>query len=346
MGLPQIAISFKAKGTSAIRRSQKGVACLLFKRAEGEDLIKEYKSFSEIDSSIHSENELTALERCFNEGVRKIICVCVNDTANAENALRGVSFNWLGVCDEAFEGGFLKNYVANQRKKGNYVKAVVPYEYDFNDPAFVVPAKAMVKFAGDENTYTQAELVPSLVGMLCYLPLGESITYRRMADIVEYSAENDEDSEVDRGRIVLVRDSEGYKIGRGVNNLVSGAASDDMKKIRIMESMDTILTDIKASLEEGYIGKVKNDYDSKLLLCIAISGYFEGLGESVLDKSYENKVGISLDGQRSYLIAHGIDTQDMSDMEILKANTGSYVYLEGNIRFVDAMEDIVFGIEM
>ena len=82
------------------------------------------------------------------------------------------------------------------------------------------------------------------------------------------------------------------------------------------------------------------------MLCIAISGYFEGLGESVLDRSYDNRVGISLEGQRNYLVAHGIDVEDMSEMDIIKANTGSYVYLEGNVRFVDAMEDIVFGIEM
>lgn len=343
MGLPQIAISFKDKGTSAIKRSQKGVAALLFMRDDG-DFIKEYKSFSEIDRANHPENELSALERCFNEGVRKIIAVSVSDKTKAETALKSLSFNWLGICDEAFDGAFVSNFVENARKKGNYIKAVVPYEYDFNNAAMVVPAAARVKIKGDENEHTQAVLVPYLVGMLCYLPLGESITYRKMTDIVEYVPENDEDSEVDKGRIVLIRDGEGFKIGRGVNNLTNG--TDDMKKIRITESMDTILSDIRASLEDSYIGRVKNDYDSKLLLCIAISGYFEGLGESVLDRSYDNRVGISLEGQRNYLVAHGIDVEDMSEMDIIKANTGSYVYLEGNVRFVDAMEDIVFGIEM
>lgn len=345
MGLPEIAISFKEKGTSAIKRSQKGIACLLFSRAEGEDIIKEYKSFSQVESGSHSQYELDCLERCFGEGVRKVICIGASDGESAQTALRSVSFNWLGVCSDHFDGDLLKEFVEKERNKGNYVKAVVPYEYDFNSPAFVVPAQASVKLKDDDTQYTQAVLVPYLVGMLAYMPLGESVTYRKMSDIVEYIPLSDENDEVDKGRIVLIRDGEGYKIGRGVNNLVSGM-SDDMKKIRIMESMDAILTDIRASLESGYIGRVKNDYDSKLLLCIAVSGYFEGLGESVLDKSYDNRVDISLEGQRNYLIAHGIDVEDMSDMEVLRANTGSYVYLEGSVRFVDAMEDIVFGIEM
>ena len=331
MGLPQIAISFKDKGVSAIRRSQKGVALLLFERA-GEDFSAEYKSFAQIDKADHDENELIALERCFNEGVKKVICLSLGDidAIKAENALKNHSFNWLGLCTDKVSGADLK--------------AVVPYQYDFNDSAFVVLGEASVKLAGDENTYTQAVLVSILTGMLAYMPLGESITYRRMADVVEYSCKNDADGEIDRGRIVLTRDGEGYKIGRGVNNLVDGA--EDMKKIRVTESMDAILTDIKTSLEEGYIGKVRNDYDSKLLLCIAISGYFEGLGESVIDKSYANSVGISLEGQKQYLRERGIDVDEMSEMEILRANTGSYVFLSGHIRFVDAMEDVAFSIEM
>ena len=345
MGLPQIAISFKDKGVTAIRRSQKGVALLLFERA-GEDFSAEYKSFAEIDKADHDENELIALERCFNEGVKKVICLSLNDidAEKTENALKNHSFNWLGLCTDKVSGADLKRIVNDLRNHGSYVKAVVPYQYDFNDSAFVVLSEASVKFALDENTYTQASLVPILTGMLAYMPLGESITYRRMNEIVEYSCKNDADGEIDRGRIVLTRDSEGYKIGRGVNNLTDGA--EDMKKIRVTESMDAILTDIKTSLEEGYIGKVRNDYDSKLLLCIAISGYFEGLGESVIDKSYANSVGISLEGQKQYLRERGIDVDEMSEMEILRANTGSYVFLSGNIRFVDAMEDVAFSIEM
>ena len=345
MGLPQIAISFKDKGVSAIRRSQKGVALLLFERA-GEDFSAEYKSFAQVDKADHDENELIALERCFNEGVKKVICLSLGDidAVKAENALKNHSFNWLGLCTDKVSGADLKRIVNDLRSHGSYVKAVVPYQYDFNDSAFVVLGEASVKLAGDENTCTQAALVPILTGMLAYMPLGESITYRRMADVVEYSCKNDADGEIDRGRIVLTRDGEGYKIGRGVNNLVDGA--EDMKKIRVTESMDAILTDIKTSLEEGYIGKVRNDYDSKLLLCIAISGYFEGLGESVIDKSYANSVGISLEGQKQYLRERGIDVDEMSEMEILRANTGSYVFLSGNIRFVDAMEDVAFSIEM
>lgn len=354
MGLPQIAISFKNKGVSAIRRSQRGTALLFFTRESGVDFVKEYKSFSEVDSPNHTESELSALSRIFDEGVKKVIslsCVLTNgvlDIEKAENMLKKHSFNWLGVCSDKYGGADIKSFVTKQRSKGEYIKAVAACDYDFDDSAVVVLSRGSVRFTGDEREYDQYALVPSLTGALAYAALGESITYKRMRSVTSYTPEGDEGEEVDKGHIVLIRDTDGYKIARGVNSLVTidGETGEEMKKIKIVEAMDAIKTDIRQGLEESYIGKVKNDYDSKLLLCIAVSGYFEGLGDSVLDKSYENKVSISLSRQKEYLMSHGIDTENMSDMEILKANTGSYVFLEGHIRFVDAMEDIIFTMEV
>ena len=40
------------------------------------------------------------------------------------------------------------------------------------------------------------------------------------------------------------------------------------------------------------------------------------------------------------------DTADLADMEILKANTGSQVFLEVHLTFCDAMEDLSLKIFM
>lgn len=40
------------------------------------------------------------------------------------------------------------------------------------------------------------------------------------------------------------------------------------------------------------------------------------------------------------------DTADLADMEILKANTGSQVFLEVHLTFCDAMEDLSLKISM
>lgn len=66
----------------------------------------------------------------------------------------------------------------------------------------------------------------------------------------------------------------------------------------------------------------------------------------MLDKTAQNLCEISLEGQRTYLQSIGTDTADLTDMEILKANTGPQVFLEAHLTFCDAMEDLSLKISM
>lgn len=352
MGLPQIVIDFKAKGETAVMRSQKGTAVLLFTRSEGVAKTAEYKSAEELDTNYHTKEELELLRLCFEQSPKRVIAVTlitVNgeiNTIKANEELSRLNFNWLGVCTDKYDGLALNALLEKMRGKGRYVKAVFPFEYSFNSENVVVLSRAEVKIK--EKAGSQMLLVPIVTGLLSYLPLGESATYKRISAVEKYTALKDESSEIENGRLVLIEDDLGYKIARGVNSLVSlsPSLSGEMKKIKIAEAVDAIRTDIKQSLESSYIGRVKNDYDSKLLLCGAINGYFDSLGDAILDKSYDNKASISLERQRGYLALLGIDTDNMTDTEILKANTGAYVFLQASIRFVDAMEDVVFTLEM
>ena len=114
----------------------------------------------------------------------------------------------------------------------------------------------------------------------------------------------------------------------------------------MVEGIDLIRGDIAKAFESGYVGKVLNDYDNKLLLVTAINAYLKGLEGDVLDKTADNRCFVSLSGQRSYLESRGTDTSEMKDTDILKANTGSQVFLEAKLTFCDAMEDLALVISM
>lgn len=118
------------------------------------------------------------------------------------------------------------------------------------------------------------------------------------------------------------------------------------QKIKIMEGINLIRMDIARAFENSYIGRVLNDYDNKLLLVTAINAYLRGLEGDVLDKTADNRCLISLDGQRTYLEARGTDTGGMKDADILRANTGSEVYLDARLTFCDAIEDLFLHISM
>ena len=82
------------------------------------------------------------------------------------------------------------------------------------------------------------------------------------------------------------------------------------------------------------------------VLVTAINAYFKALEGDVLDKTADNACRVSLSGQRGWLESHGTDTGEMSDAEILRANTGSEVFLEASLTFCDAMEDLTLRIAM
>ena len=184
--------------------------------------------------------------------------------------------------------------------------------------------------------------------MLAALPLNRSATYAPLAEVVSCGGYDDPDAEVDAGKLIVVSGRDGYRLGRAVNSLttLTPDKAAPFQKIKIVEGIDLIRTDIAATFENGYIGKVLNDYDNKLLLVTAINAYFRSLEGDVLDKTAENKCSVSLSGQKNYLESQGMDTSGMKDADILRANTGSQVFLEAKLTFCDAMEDLALVISM
>ena len=153
---------------------------------------------------------------------------------------------------------------------------------------------------------------------------------------------------MDAGKLIIVPGREGYRLGRAVNSLttLTPDKAAPFQKIKIVEGIDLIRGDIAKACASGYVGKVLNDYDNKLLLVTAINAYLKGLEGDVLDKTADNRCFVSLSGQRSYLESRGTDTSEMKDTDILKANTGSQVFLEAKLTFCDAMEDLALVISM
>ena len=200
----------------------------------------------------------------------------------------------------------------------------------------------------DDGAIEAAGYTVRVAGLLAALPLTRSATYVSLPEVVSCAALDDPDGDVDAGKLIIVPGRDGYRLGRAVNSLttltVDKAAP--FQKIKIIEGIDLIRADIARAFESGYVGKVLNDYDNKLLLVTAINAYLKGLEGDVLDKTADNRCFVSLSGQKSYLESQGTDTSDMKDGDILRANTGSQVFLEANLTFCDAMEDLSLMISM
>ncbi|MED4546109.1 phage tail sheath C-terminal domain-containing protein, partial [Lysinibacillus sphaericus] len=194
-----------------------------------------------------------------------------------------------------------------------------------------------------EKDYTTAEYTARIAGILAGLPFTRSSTYYELNEIDAITDIEDPDTAVDNGELILINDGENIKIGRGVNSLTTttGKKTEDFKSIRVMEVQDLIKDDIRTTFDKNYIGKHNNTYDNQVLFIRSINAYYDGLeGEEILDSNYDNKAEINVQKQRSAWESTGVDTTDWDDQKVKEMSFKKNVFLGGNIKIVDAIEDL------
>lgn len=346
MGLPEIFISFETAALSAIKRSSRGVVALVISdsTALGETL-KTYRSLAEVESDKFTAENYRMLRLCFLAGPSKVIVLRVGEEeSDAYTALNALSFDYLAA--PALTQATVISYVKSERAAGRGIKLVT-------ENATAPDHEGIINLCASDlvltdGAITAANYCARIAGLLAATPLTRSATYAKLAEVVSATLSDDPDGDIDDGKLIVVADGEGFCLGRAVNSLTTLTVDHGapFRKIKIVDGIDLIRTDIARTFRESYIGKVLNDYDNKLLLVTAINAYFKALMGDVLDKTAENECFVSLGGQRTWLESHGTDTSDMSDAEILRANTGSEVFLEATLTFCDAMEDLSLKIAM
>ena len=358
MGLPEIKITFQRKASAAIRQGSRGLVAVVLDDATKDQFLTPYTRWQEVAEEDWAEESLQALKLVFKGSPQRVVAVRLLKEEEAAD-LKGTLDEILPLnMDYLVYPGFtaadretVKNFIATAYLDGKKVKAVLP-DYDADDPHiinFTTPS-VTAKWPEEEEPveYTGAQYCCRIAGILAGLPLMQSCTYYELTEVVDAELAADPDTEIDAGRLIIVFDGEKYKLGRGVTSLVTVTESmpEDLKKIKIMEGMDVIRYDIYSTFEDVYVGKVANSYDNKQIFVGAVNNYFRQMYGSVLDGNEENYVQVSAEGNRKYLEGNGVDTSEMTDQELLEANTGSHLFLEGECRFLDAMEDLDLTMNM
>lgn len=266
----------------------------------------------------------------------------VADITTALEKLLNLKWNYLVIPEIDTDSlTFVSAWIKEQRAKQKTFKAILP-NYRGDHEAIINFTTDNISSTLSDTPFTTAEYCVRIAGMLAGLSLTRSSTYFVLSDILSADTPTDAGERIDKGEFVIIYDGEDFKVGRGVNSLVTFTTDhgEDFSKIKIVEGVDLYNDDIRSTFESYYIGKYINDYDNKQAFVAAVNAYNKALEGDVLDKSYDNKTSIDLNAQRLYLESKGIDTSNLDDVAIAKANTGSNVFVTGNIKFVDAMEDL------
>jgi hypothetical protein len=195
-------------------------------------------------------------------------------------------------------------------------------------------------------TYTATEYTARIMGLLAGIGLDRSSTYYQLPEVVDCQRYEDIDSHINAGEFCLFDEHEGngVKVARGCNSLVTFTAKigETFRHIKTVETIDLISDDISNTFRNDYTGKVINNYNNKCLFISAVQVYLNSLKGSVLDNSAtaSNYVEIDTEAHQNWAAVHNVTIDEFSEQQILELNTGTFVFLRGQVTPAGAMEDL------
>lgn len=362
-GMPQIIINFRTKGTTAIKRSARGIVAMILHN-ETKDEIHNYtiRDVSDIPDTGLTDENVDLIKKCLlGTPLRILVYTLPNtnvdgatkDQTNVLKMLTNIKWNWLcAPTASEQEQNDLASWIKAQRSnKHKTFKAVLSgqaadHEGIVNFCTNDIKVQTNTDSFGNPvyTTYTALQYTARIAGILAGLALDRSATYFKLTEVESVEVYEDIDTLIDKGELLLIdeQDGDGVKIARACNSLTTFTTDkgEEFRKIKIIEGIDMVTDDIRDTFKKYYVGKVINDYNHKMLFISAILVYFSEIKGNVLDADATNTVDIDTTWQSNYAKLHGDDPTTMSVMEIRQYNTGDTLALVGDIRLVDAMENL------
>lgn len=364
LGRPKIDIKFRQQANVAgIAEAPTGILCLVFDDSINQSRVMTYSNLAEIDPADYDTLNFDLFKLAFASNLFKLVVTtfdsAIDETfVDAMDRVKFVEYEYVALCrgtddtDYQSFASFIQDLYDNKGKKvsGIITSTIVDADHEaiIN---FVTPNGSSIEtnLIGPSGSalITPDYYVARIAGIVTACPESQSITYRNVNDIVAVELFEDEDTITNEGKIFICFDGYNHKMSRGVTSFttVEITKGEPFQKIRLVRAMMMIDKSIRRTFNDNYIGKIPNSYNNKQLFISVINVYFNNLAERyVLDPAYESFALIDEDKHRALIIQAGEDPDTMSDLEIRKWDTGSYVYLRAYIRVLDVMEDLSFDI--
>lgn len=372
-GLPQVIINFRTQGTTAIKRSARGIVAMILHDGSKNE-IQQFKvaDTTDIPDEILSEKSVELVKLCLKGTPLRVLLYVIPEADTESEAeehladqndvldlIQSVKWNYICIpTSTGTEQADLASWIKTQRNiKRKTFKAVCAKQAADHEGIINFCTDDIVAESGtDENgdpvytTYNAVQYSARIAGILAGLALDRSATYFSLTEVQSVESYTDIDERIDKGQLLLFdeKDGNGVKIARACNSLATFTTDkgEDFRYIKIIEAVDMITDDIRDTFKKYYVGKVINDYNHKMLFITAILVYFDEIKGNVLDRDGKNTVDIDENAQLNYAKLKGENTDDMSVMKIRKYNTGTKVLLSGSVRPVNAMEDLTINFVM
>ena len=345
LGMPTLTIAIKKAADTVASRLQDGVVAMIVRDATETAGLYVVGDKTDIPSKLAA-GTAAQVERALIGGInrpQKVLLSVIGTDADLVQvgaaALASSDFDYLAVPDDADEDDLeaIVTWLEGIRAKYSVGKAVLP-DHAADNMAVINFSASGIQAGG--STYTGAQYCSRIAGLLAGTPLTNSATSAVLEEVTGVTAVSDPDAAVAAGKLILVYDGRKAKLGRAVNSLVTVPEdqSEALRKIKIVAAVDLIRREGKLLIEDQYTGQ-GNSYDNKLVMVAAFQDFLSQLEAEGVLQDGSGYAELNLEKQRAWLKEQGVDVASMTDQDILKADTGSYIWIKMGGTILDGMED-------
>ena len=345
LGMPTLTITIKKAAETVVTRLKEGVVAMIVRDATATPGLYTVGDVADIPDKLGA-NVAASVERALIGGInrpKKVLLVVIGAeddlVQKGAAALAASDFNYLSAPDDVDEEEkeALVTWLDGVRAKYCVGKLVLPDHAADNMAVVNFSASGIV--AGG-TTYTGAQYCSRIAGLLAGTPLSNSSTSAPLSEVTAVDEVANADAAVAAGKLILIHDGRKVKLGRAVNSLttVPPDQSEALKKIKIVDAVDLIRRESKILIEDQYVGQ-GNSYDNKLVLLAAFQDFLTTLEKEGVLQEGSGYAELNLEKQRAWLTEQGVDVTDMTDQDILKADTGSFLWIKLGGTILDGMED-------
>lgn len=354
MGVPKITFTVKAAAEETVRRLKNGVVGVVVRDSSAAAGLYSVSEENDLPNNLSAKNRAYVLQALMGSRGTKptqvyvAVCGAEDDMVEKGAALfAATDVDYLALAPEAEQADYAKAKTwLTKAREGHFIGKLVAGEYAGDDMAVINFAAEDIVAGG--VTYTAAEYCARIAGILAATGLSASATYAPLEEVDSVAAVAEADAAVDAGKLILLHDGRRAKIARAVNSLttVGAGESASLKKIKTVEGIDLIRSYARELMEDHYLGQKANSYDNKQALVAEVQAYLLELESAGVLSAGSAETSIDYAAQRAWLQEQGEDVGAMSEEEVLKADTGSRVFLALSGVMQDAMEDFTTVLTM
>ncbi|AGF56462.1 hypothetical protein B0P06_005269 [Clostridium saccharoperbutylacetonicum] len=343
-----VKFTVQALAESVSTRAAHGVLFLVLDDSTVTPGLYKYAKLKKVTEKYTEDNKNIISTIFADYGIKSLIVAVGHD---ATNGISGSLDNVLSLLNKVNENGWLAvpqitldadkkkvaDFIKTQRKDEDYPLKGVIYNYSSD-------CDGIINFTGkDLGAIAPDVYAAEVAAQLCVLGPNEAITNHIAKNVTSCDVKTDNDDCVARGELFLCNNGKNIVFSRGVNSLqtIDSTQSETLSKIRIVEVIDLVKSDMREIFDTSYSGRMGNSYKNRKTLINTLNSYLKTLSnDGYLSNDELSYVELDVEATKKYLESKGVNTDNMKDEDILKAKLGSYVFIKVTLKCMDTIEDI------